>query len=130
MVQPRKRAGLADVTANTHQEGATEQNQSTEGGYLAPIETSISSAKGYPIGKSPRLPVTCNQSVAHSSLDSLTGDVYNLTTQDAETVAKSDQIWGQIWLTIPYNQGSPPFITISISRFLSYQFARRRAQIM
>ena len=130
MAQHQKRARLAEITADTHQEGATDQNQSTEGGHLAPFDSSIRSAKGYPTGKSPRLPVTCTQSVAHSSLDSLTGDVYNLTTQDAETVAKSDQIWGQIWLTIPYNQGSPPFITISISRFLSFQFARRRAQIM
>lgn len=80
MAQPRKCARLADVTADTHQEGATEQNQSTEGGHLAPIETSIGSAKGYPTGKSPRLPVTCTQSVAQSPLDSLTGDVYNLTT--------------------------------------------------
>lgn len=130
MAQPQKRARLAEVLADTHHEGATDQNRSTEGGHLAPIESSVGSAKGYSTGKSPQPPVTCTQSVAHSSLDSLTGDVYNLTPQDAETVAKSDQIWGQIWLTIPYNQGSPPFITISITRFLSFQFARRRAQIM
>ena len=130
MAQPPKRARLTVVTADTHQEGATDQNQPTEGGPLVPITSSIGSAKGYPTGKSPRIPMTYTQSVTHTSLDSLTGDVYNLTTQDAETVAKSDQIWGQIWLTIPYNHGSPPFITITISRFLSFQFARRRAQIM
>lgn len=130
MAQPQKRARLTDVTAYTHREGDTDQNRSTEGGHLAPIESRIGSAEGYPTGKSARLPMTCAQSVAHSPIDSLTGDVYNLTTQDVETIAKSDQIWGQIWLTAPYNQGSTPFITISISRFWSVHFATRRVQIM
>ena len=61
MAHPQKRARLAEVTAGTHQEGATDQNQSTEGGHMAPIKSSIGSVKGYPTGKSPRLPLTCPQ---------------------------------------------------------------------
>ncbi len=51
MAQPQKRARLAEVTADTHQEGATDQNQSTEGGHLAPIGQALVQPKAIPQAK-------------------------------------------------------------------------------
>ncbi len=92
MAQPQKRARLAEVTADTYREKATNQNRFIEAKHLALIESSIASVKNYSTNKSPRLSVTCIQSITYLLLDSLTGNIYNLTFQDAKTVAKSDQI--------------------------------------
>ncbi|MCJ1473156.1 hypothetical protein MMC13_001807 [Lambiella insularis] len=62
--------------------------------------------------------------------DSLTGDVYRLTIQDAQAITVSDQIRGTILLTNTYNAHSSPFITIPISRELSDQLATQRLQMM
>ncbi|KAI9749078.1 MAG: hypothetical protein M4579_007013 [Chaenotheca gracillima] len=61
---------------------------------------------------------------------SLTGEVYGLTAQDARAIAMSNQDQGAIWLTVPFEMGSKPFITIPISRDTSRQYAAKRQRIM
>ncbi|KAI9749789.1 MAG: hypothetical protein M4579_006739 [Chaenotheca gracillima] len=60
----------------------------------------------------------------------LAGRVYNLSVEDIQTVATSDQIRGQIWLTNPYTRNSSPFITVPISRGLSNELATIRVRVM
>ena len=91
MTQFQKRARFAKITTNIHQE-ITNQNQFTEDEHLIFIESNIDSVKDYFINKNFRLFVMCIQSLTHLSLNSFTDDVYNLTIQDAEIVAKFDQI--------------------------------------
>jgi hypothetical protein len=59
----------------------------------------------------------------------LTGDVYALTAEDAQVITASDQIRGQIYLTNTLLQ-TATFITIPVSRKLSYQYAEQRPQVM
>jgi len=61
---------------------------------------------------------------------SLTGDVYELTLDDARTAVALDGMCGKIWLTDPHNDGSSPFITLRITHELSKQLATRRPQVM
>ena len=37
---------------------------------------------------------------------------------------------GQVWLTLPYNQNSQPFITFPISKNSSFHFTTKRVQVM
>ena len=61
--QPRKRARLVGVTADTHHEEATEQSQSIGGGQQAPVVTSILPGKYYPMVKNPWLPCLASSSL-------------------------------------------------------------------
>jgi hypothetical protein len=65
-----------------------------------------------------------------NSPDSLAGDVYGLTVEDARTVAMSDQIRGNVSLTYTYAAGTFPFIIIPISHELSDQLASQRPKIL
>ncbi|KAK2752221.1 hypothetical protein FQN54_008153 [Arachnomyces sp. PD_36] len=77
---------------------------------------------------SPKI-LSSTQDHGESAADPLTGDVYELTVEDAQAVTVSDQIRGQIWLTNTlYN--STPFITIPVSRELSYRYATQRPRVM
>jgi hypothetical protein len=60
----------------------------------------------------------------------LTGDVYELTVEDARMIAMSNQILGKIFLTDPYDMSTPSFITITISTELTNQFTVRRPRVM
>jgi hypothetical protein len=60
----------------------------------------------------------------------LAGDVYGLTVEDVQTVAMSDQIRGNVWLTYTYNARSFSFVTIPISQELSDQLASQRLRIL
>lgn len=62
-------------------------------------------------------------------LASLTGDVYELTVDDARMIAMSEQISGRIWLTDTY-ENSTSFITIPISHELTGQFIIQRPRVM
>lgn len=46
---------------------------------------------------------------------SLTGDVYELTIEDARAITLSDNICGKIWLTDTYGGNTTSFITIPVS---------------
>ncbi|KAF2175342.1 hypothetical protein K469DRAFT_743379 [Zopfia rhizophila CBS 207.26] len=61
---------------------------------------------------------------------SLNGDVYELTVDDARTIATGDQIRGKIYMTDPHDIKSSPFITVSISKEMSEWFATQRPQMM
>jgi hypothetical protein len=63
-------------------------------------------------------------------LGTLAGDVYELTKDDARTIANSDQIGGKIWLTDPYDVKTASFITIPISDELKTQFIIQRPKVM
>jgi hypothetical protein len=60
----------------------------------------------------------------------LTGDVYELTHEDARTVTMLQQIPGQVFLTDTYDMNTPSFITIPISDELSRRFAMQRTRVM
>ena len=60
----------------------------------------------------------------------LTGDVYELTVEDARMILMSDQLVGKIWLTDTYGANTTSFITIPISDKLTYQFTTRLPQVM
>ncbi|KAL9124257.1 MAG: hypothetical protein Q9217_006395 [Psora testacea] len=64
------------------------------------------------------------------AIGSLTGDVYELTPEDLQAVAVSDQIQGQIRLTDPYEQHYSPFILTSISKGLRDHFTSRRRKLL
>lgn len=59
----------------------------------------------------------------------LTGDVYELTKEDARAVASGDEIPGTPWLTDPYWEKFSPFVIIPISKKLRKQFADKRPQL-
>ncbi len=60
----------------------------------------------------------------------ITGDVYELTVEDARKVATSDQIAGQILLTDTYGRNTKSFITIPISEELTREFIIQRQRVM
>ncbi|KAM5476979.1 hypothetical protein MauCBS54593_000250 [Microsporum audouinii] len=60
----------------------------------------------------------------------LTGSVYGLSEKDVRDALCSREIQGQIWLTITYNANNSPFITIPISRKLSYRLAAQCPRMM
>ena len=63
-------------------------------------------------------------------VDSLTGDVYELTLDDVRTAVASEEMCGKIWLTEPHHDGPSPFITLRITHDLSKQLATQRRQVM
>lgn len=62
--------------------------------------------------------------------DTMAGDAYGLTIEDARAITVSDQVRGNIWLTYTYNAPSFSFITIPISQELSDQLASQRPRIL
>ncbi|KAF2174574.1 hypothetical protein K469DRAFT_151886 [Zopfia rhizophila CBS 207.26] len=60
----------------------------------------------------------------------LTGKVYKLTVLDAIRAVVSNQVEGDIILTVPVYQTTSPFISISISDKLLKQFISKRPRIM
>jgi len=58
------------------------------------------------------------------------GAVFELTVEDAQAIAVSNQIKGDVWLTHPYGMDSNPFISIPISRELSIHFTKQRPRMM
>ncbi|KAJ6136911.1 hypothetical protein N7497_012163 [Penicillium chrysogenum] len=60
----------------------------------------------------------------------LTGDVYELTMDDARTITNSDQVGGKVWLTDSYDANTASFITIPISDELKTQFIIQRPRLM
>jgi hypothetical protein len=64
-----------------------------------------------------------------SSPSSLTGDVYELTIDDAAKVVTSGQIQGKIYLTDTY-LNTASFITIPISDDLTNQLTTQRTRVM
>ncbi|KAH6719537.1 hypothetical protein BKA61DRAFT_669865 [Leptodontidium sp. MPI-SDFR-AT-0119] len=61
---------------------------------------------------------------------SLTGDVYELTLEDARMVVISDQVPGKIWLTDTFEANYSSFITIPISDELTRRFIIQRPRVM
>lgn len=60
----------------------------------------------------------------------LTGDVYELTMDDARAITNSDQVGGKVWLTDPYDANTASFITIPISDELKTRFIIQRPRLM
>lgn len=56
--------------------------------------------------------------------------MYKLTVRDALNAAMISQDVGEVLLTVPYDTHSMPFVTITISREASDQYAAQRPQIM
>ncbi|EED11659.1 hypothetical protein TSTA_108450 [Talaromyces stipitatus ATCC 10500] len=61
---------------------------------------------------------------------SLTGDVYQLNTNDVIVVALSGLTTGPIYLTDPYYQNVSPFINVPITEDLKKQFIKWRHRVM
>jgi hypothetical protein len=62
--------------------------------------------------------------------DSLTGDVYELTHDEAGQIVQSGQVMGTIWLTDTYGANTTSFVTIRISNELTDQLIIGRPRIM
>jgi len=66
----------------------------------------------------------------NSTLVSFTGDVYELTVEDAREVVRSEQIAGKIWLTDTYGGNTHSFITIPIRDEMTRELIIQRQRVM
>jgi hypothetical protein len=62
--------------------------------------------------------------------DTMVGDAYGLSIEEARKIIMSDQVCGNVWLTSTYNAQSFSFITIPISQELSDQLTLQRPRIL
>jgi hypothetical protein len=75
---------------------------------------------------------TSNDLETQTQGQGLTGDVYELTVEDAQTVtvALSNHLVGKIYLTDTYETSTASFITIPISDELTSRFIEQRQRVM
>ena len=68
-----------------------------------------------------------NDQLTDQRPESLAGEVYKLTREDAKVALETA---GEVWLTIPFEAHSSPFVTASVSHKRSRQFARQCPRLM